>query len=99
MSEQPRPTPWERAQAARARAEEALLAVLAEQGRTWRTAMELRLLMQPRASVAEETVREILEVLEARGAVESRVGGSRVRAKWWRLRAGEPEEGAGHGGR
>ena len=92
-SEGRRRTHWERQMATRARAEEALRAVLVEQTGTWRTVAELRALLQSRGTPGnEQRLRQLLEALEAQGLVESRPTGHGW-GRWWRLRQGKLGDG------
>jgi len=82
-------TRGERSVGHRAAAREAILAVLHDQGRDWRTAQEICALARSRVPVSPPMVRELLATLEREGQVDSReraTSDRRVHGRWWRLR-------------
>ncbi len=79
----------ERVGSHRVAARAAILAVLHDQGRDWRTAQEICALARSRVPVSPPMVRELLATLEREGLVDSRERATpnrRVHGRWWRLR-------------
>ncbi len=79
----------ERSVTHRAAVREAILAVLHDQGRDWRSVSEVHGLAQSRLPVGPPMVRQLLIQLEREGHMESwepATSHRRVGRRWWRLR-------------